>query len=225
MRIPQDANPLWKFLHGAITVARPLIGSIHVEGQANVPRTGGVILAANHPGGLDVFALGYASPRQIYYMAKQELFKINPLLTRGLYAVGAFPVRRGHQDVGAVGTSIRIVRQGKVLGMFIEGTRNHDRGLSRGRNGAIRIALKTGAPVVPAALIGITGLNRDWRNLLRRSSVTVRFGEPISFPQDESVSSEVLQAYTDQVMEAIAALLPVELRGIYAEGTLPPSTP
>lgn len=225
MALPKDANLLWKSVYTFVTLVRPFICRLHVEGQSNVPDTGGVIIAANHPGGLDVFVLGYTSPRQIYYMAKKELFQINPWLTRGLYGVGAFPVRRGQQDVGAVSTSIRLVRQGRVLGMFPEGTRDHDRGLIRGRNGAVRIALATGAPIVPAAMSGVSALNREWRNPLRRSEITMRFGTPLHFPKTETVTADLLQGYTDQVMYAIAELLPPELRGIYAERTAAPPLP
>ena len=214
---PKDAHFVWKICFFIVTASRPFTAKLHIEGRENVPAQGGAIIACNHPGELDVIVLGYASPRQIFYMAKEELFQVSPLLSRLLYNVGAFPVRRGRQDVQAVQNSMRIVRQGNVLGMFPEGTRNRDTGLKRGRNGAVRIALETGAPVVPAAVIGVGRLNREWKNPLRRSPVTVRFGKPIHFDNTGNTSADQLQLHTDQVMMAIAAMLPPELRGVYGD--------
>ena len=181
-----------------------------------MPSQGGAILACNHPGQLDVFVLGYASPRQVHYMAKRELFEINPILTRLIYLSGAFPVRRGEQDIRAISTSMALVKGGKVLGMFPEGTRDRDRGLTRGRNGAVRIALSANVPIVPTAVTGVSALNKEWSNPMRRPLVTVHFGKPIYFEQHEVENNKLWQQYTDQVMFAIADLLPPALRGVYA---------
>jgi 1-acyl-sn-glycerol-3-phosphate acyltransferase len=213
---PHDATWTWRFWHLLLTLVRFPVCRLHVEGRENVPRTGGVIIAANHPGHADVILLGYASPRQIFYMAKQELFQLHPLFSALIISVGAFPVRRGHQDLRAIGTSIKTVRQGKVLGMFPEGTRNRERGLTRGHNGAVRIALQTNCPIVPTAVFGISDFSKHWSNPLRRPLVTVKFGKPICFPQGGHADQELLQQYTDQLMFAIAELLPPELRGVYA---------
>ncbi|MEZ4634323.1 MAG: lysophospholipid acyltransferase family protein [Caldilineaceae bacterium] len=215
---PKDALFFWKICHLIVSASRLFTCRLHIEGHENVPAQGGAIIACNHPGEMDTIVLGYSSPRQIFYMAKEELFQVSPLLSWMLYNVGAFPVRRGRQDVQAIQTSIRIVREGKVLGMFPEGTRNRDRGLTRGRNGAVRIALQTNAPIVPAAVIGIGRLNREWKNPLRRPPVTIRFGPPIHLDGNGNTSQDQIQAYTDQVMTAIAAMLPPDLRGVYADG-------
>jgi 1-acyl-sn-glycerol-3-phosphate acyltransferase len=224
MRLPKDASRLWQFIHFLITLIRPFACRLQVEGRENVPATGGVVIASNHPGGIDIFVLGYASPRQIYYMAKQELYEITPVLSFLLLEIGAFPVRRGQQDMRALATSVRLLRQGKMLGMFPEGTRDRDQGLTQGRNGAVRIAMQANAPVVPVALIGLSTLNRHWYNPLRRPHVTVRFGEPIYFSKDEAITSEMLQERTDKVMTAIAEMLPEELRGIYAKSAMRETT-
>ncbi|MBX2999196.1 MAG: 1-acyl-sn-glycerol-3-phosphate acyltransferase [Caldilineaceae bacterium] len=217
---PKDSTPFWKFLHSLVTLLRLWAGGLHIEGRENVPMQGGAILACNHPGGVDVIVLGYSSPRQVYYMAKEELFKIHPALSWLLFSVGAFPVRRGRNDVGAIATSVAIVKQGKILGMFPEGTRDRDRGLTRGRSGAVRIALATGAPIVPCALIGMGKFNRQWKNPLRRPKATLRFGKPIYFNKAEGSNAPYLQKHTDTVMFAIAEMLPLELRGIYADPAL-----
>jgi 1-acyl-sn-glycerol-3-phosphate acyltransferase len=220
MWFPKDATRTWKFFHLLLTLARLPTCRLQVEGRENVPSTGGVIVASNHPGHADVLFLGYASPRQIFYMAKQELFQIHPLFSMVIQSGGAFPVRRGRQDVQAIGTSVRIVRQGKMLGMFPEGTRNRERGLTRGRNGAVRIAVQTNAPIVPAAVTGISEFSKNWANPFRRPLVTVKFGAPIYLPQGVSITADEFQQYTDQVMVAVADLLPPELRGVYAESNI-----
>jgi 1-acyl-sn-glycerol-3-phosphate acyltransferase len=218
---PRDAHPVWQLLHLLITLFRPLICRLQVEGRENLPKEGGVVIACNHPGGLDVFVLGYVSPRQIFYMAKQELFEIGWWMNMLLGFAGAFPVRRGQQDVEAVNYSIRLAEEGKILGMFPEGTRNRGLGLRQGRAGVVRIALKANVPIVPAAMTGIMELNRDWRNPFRRPLVTVRFGEPIHLPPGPA-KQDALHAYTEQVMYGIAQLLPPEQRGVYGAPNLPP---
>lgn len=211
---PRDATTPWKICHLIVSAALPFLGSLRIEGRENVPPTGGVVLACNHPGGVDVVALGYASPRQIYYMAKQELFQFQPWFSALITSVGAFPIRRGEGDTAAIAHSIRLVREGKVLGMFPEGTRNRGRPLGRPRSGAVRIAAQTGALLVPSAVIGIPELHREWKNPLQRTRVIVRFAPPIHFsgaPDDPAA----IQQTSLEVMHAIARLLPPHLRGEY----------
>ena len=213
---PRDATVPWKICHLIVSGALPFLGSLRIEGRENVPATGGVVLACNHPGGVDVVALGYASPRQIYYMAKQELFQFQPWFSALITSVGAFPVRRGASDTGAIEHSLRLLREGRVLGMFPEGTRNRGGPLGRPKSGAVRLAALTGTPLVPSAVIGIPELHREWKNPLRRTRVIVRFGPPIHFtgaPDD----SAAIQETSLEVMHAIARMLPPELRGSYGE--------
>ena len=92
---PQDATTAWKICHTIVSGVLPFLGSLRIEGRENVPKTGGAILSCNHPGGVDVVVLGYAAPRQIYYMAKQELFEFRPWFSALISSVGAFPIRRG----------------------------------------------------------------------------------------------------------------------------------
>ena len=216
---PQDSTTAWKICHSIVSGVMPLLGSLTMEGRENVPKTGGAILSCNHPGGVDVVVLGYASPRQIYYMAKQELFEFQPWFSSLITSVGAFPIRRGEYDTAAIEHSIQLVRDGKVLGMFPEGTRNKGGPLGRPKSGAVRIASQTGAPLVPCAVIGIPELHKEWKNPLRRTPLTVRFGEPIHFTGDPD-DSAAIQRTSLELMHAIARLLPPELRGRYGEGPL-----
>ncbi|MCL4831925.1 MAG: 1-acyl-sn-glycerol-3-phosphate acyltransferase [Caldilineaceae bacterium] len=213
---PKDSTTAWKICHSIVSGVMPLLGSMTIEGRENVPKTGGVVLSCNHPGGVDVVALGYASPRQIFYMAKQELFEFQPWFSALITSVGAFPIRRGENDTAAIEHSIQLVRDGKVLGMFPEGTRNKGGPLGRPKSGAVRIAALTGAPLVPSAVIGIPALHKEWKNPLRRTPVTVRFGEPIHYTGDPE-DGAAIQRQSVELMYAIARLLPPEMRGRYGE--------
>lgn len=227
MNIPADATPTWKVSKFLIGALRHLFLTLRVTGAEHVPLKGGVVLACNHPGGLDSFALGFACPRQVYYMAKRELFNIHPWVTSFLHGIGAFPVNRGARDTSAIEHATDLLRQGQIVGMFPEGTRNFGRPLRRGKNGAVRIALDAKVPIVPAAVIGIPHLHQNWYNPFKRTQLSVQFGEPM---QVQPGSLEDVQNYTSEVMYAVARMMPPELRGRYgnsapslSESTSPPS--
>ena len=211
MRMPQDATWLWKFLYALATLLRPLLCRLRVEGQEHVPSTSGCIIACNHSMGPDYFILGYASPRQIYYMAKIELFQIHPWFSHCLELVGTFPIDRGHNDTAALGAAEALLRRGQVLGMFPEGTRSHNGELRRGKSGVARLAMATQTLVVPAVVINAEALLKQ---VGRRPEIIVRFGPPLSLVGDPTDKAAV-QAQTDAVMRAIAQLLPPAQRGLY----------
>ncbi|MXY93237.1 MAG: 1-acyl-sn-glycerol-3-phosphate acyltransferase [Caldilineaceae bacterium SB0670_bin_27] len=218
MRIPSDASGLWKFCHAALTVLRPLFCSLRVEGVENVPLKGGVVLACNHPGGMDCFVMGFASPRQVFYMAKRELFNIHPVVTFLLYRIGAFPINRGARDIEAIEYSVELLKQGRIVGMFPEGTRNRGRPMRRGKSGAVRIAIEAGVPVVPVAVLEIPHLHKNWLNPFKRTQLSVQFGQPVLFPAG---SMEDVQDYTTEIMLEVARMMPPELRGYYGEAPAP----
>lgn len=211
MRIPQDASWLWKFLYGLATLLRPLLCRLRIEGHEHVPAAGGCVVACNHSMGPDYFLLGYASPRQIYYMAKIELFQIHPWFSRFLELVGTFPIDRGRNDTGALTAAETLLRRGKVLGMFPEGTRSRTGELRRGKSGVARLAMLTQTPVVPAVVINAEAILKQ---LGRRPEIIVRFGPPLHLTGDLNQKTAV-QAQTDVVMRGIAQLLPPAQRGIY----------
>jgi len=149
---------------------------LDARGVENLPPDGGFVLSANHTSNFDPWPLGFPlwPKRQLYFMAKVELF--NPILGPPLRAGGAFPVRRGEQDIEAMEAAIRLCREGKIVGMFPEGTRK-TKGLvkkfaHRPRTGAARIALAAGVPLVPAAIKGTDRVSRLAR-------LQVAYGPPI----------------------------------------------
>lgn len=218
LKAPTEATRMWRFCFGVLNVIRHYFCSLRVEGVENVPEEGGVVLACNHPGGVDSFALGLSCPRQVYYMAKRELFNVHPVLTYLLYRIGAFPINRGASDTAAIEYSIKLVQAGRVLGMFPEGTRNRGKPLRRGKSGAVRIAIEASAPVVPVVVLGVPHLHKHWYNPFKRTQLSVRFGKPIHFAGG---TVEDVAEFTHEVMLAIARMMPPELRGNYNENTVP----
>ena len=214
MRTPSEASGPWKFCHAVLSALHPLFCSLTVEGVEHVPQKGGVVLACNHPGGLDSFVLGLCSPRQVFYMAKRELFNIHPVVTYLLYRIGAFPINRGARDAAAIEFSVNLLKQGRIVGMFPEGTRNRGKPMRRGKSGAVRIAIDAGVPVVPVAVLGIPHLHRNWYNPFKRTKLSVQFGQPMHFPPG---TTEEVQAFTAEVMLEVARMMPLELQGHYQE--------
>lgn len=192
-----------------------------VRGSENIPRKGAVIFTCNHFSVGDPPILIGVFPRRIVWMAKQELFDV-PIFGK-LYNMGGFiPVRRFEGDLRAIRRSQEALRRGHVLGMFPEGTRSGGR-LGRGEPGTALIALRSGAPVLPAAIWGSENVKLP-RDLFRRTRVHVRFGEPISLPQPSRITKADVATGTEQIMRSIAALLPVEYRGAYADEGVAPAT-
>lgn len=173
-----------------------LLFRLRVEGRGNVPPQGGVVVCANHRSYLDPPVLAVAFPRPIYYMAKEELFSV-PLLAPLIRVFGAFPVKRGVSDLRSLRRGLELLRQGKAVGIFPEGTRR--RLLGRGHPGAIFLALQAGVPVIPVAISG---------SYLPFSRVTVRIGKPLVLPRPQGRGRRRLEEATeDLVMGGIRALL------------------
>ncbi len=222
MRFPIEATWLWKVLYVVAIIIKPFFLRLQIEGDEHIPLSGGCVLACNHTLGPDYVILGYASSRQIFYMAKAEIFDFHPLIASLVSGAGAFPVQRGKNDSHAIEQAIAVLQSGRLLGMFPEGTRSRTGALQRGKLGAARIAMGAHVPIVPVVVINNERVLRDLFKLQRRPLVTIRFGASLA-PVQADASSKNLQRLTTQLMLAMAALLPPELRGYYADaGELPP---
>jgi 1-acyl-sn-glycerol-3-phosphate acyltransferase len=214
MPIPKFRSKLWMGMWWFVSLFRPLVCKLRVEGQEHVPMTSGAVVACNHTVGADFAFLAYCSPRELKYMTKAEAFTWNPLLSWLLRSGGAFPVRRGQSDQAAIDTAVDLARAGSLIAMFPEGTRSRSQTLMRARSGAARIALAAGVPIVPTVVIGAPAVMK--RRTWRRPEVTVRFGLPVVWSNGDDM--DAARVYIDTVMVAIAEMLPPEQRGVYANG-------
>lgn len=169
-----------------------------VVGRENLPE-GGALVAANHISNLDPPLIGSAIKRDMCFFAKIELFR-NPLFGALIKSLNAFPVRRGETDLGAWKTAKSLLKSGRLLLFFPEGTRSRDGRLQPGKPGMARLAFATGVPVVPAA---ITGSNRLRDVFLRRARLRVGFAKPISLSDFESGGDE--KSRYDRLTEAVMA--------------------
>jgi glycerol-3-phosphate dehydrogenase (NAD(P)+) len=170
-------------------------------GREHLPRSGPLLLAANHRSFLDPFVIGTLVRRPVYYMAKRELFE-KRWQARVLNALGAFPVDRGAGDGDAMATARAILERGDCVVVFPEGTRVHRGPLGNPRRGIGRLALETGAPVAPVAVIGSDEVRRGWR--IRPRKVRLRVGRPLHYPTVESCSPALAAAVTERIWACVS---------------------
>lgn len=183
--------------------ARSLVNSIlspiyriEVIGKENIPADGGVLLCANHIDNLDPPVVGITAPRPVHFMAKEELFSV-PVLGKIVPRLNAFPVKRGMSDREALRKGLGILKDGKVLGLFPEGTRSKTGEMGKGLAGAGFFALRSDAHVVPCAIIGPYKAFKKLK---------VVYGKPIDM---ESIKEKKLNAEqtTDLIMGEIQELI------------------
>jgi 1-acyl-sn-glycerol-3-phosphate acyltransferase len=193
-------------------------------GREHIPAEGPVILASNHRSFIDPFVIGTMVRRPVYYVAKRELFEFHPVLTWLLSALGAFPVDRGAGDGEMIDTAKGILARGGIILMFPEGTRTRPGSLGKPKRGVGRLALESGAPVVPIAVIGTEDVRKGWR--LRPRKVRLRAGRALRFPQVENASPELAKAVTDRIWpcvmlqwEWLGGLPPIRRAAIVGAGT------
>jgi glycerol-3-phosphate dehydrogenase (NAD(P)+) len=170
-------------------------------GREHIPREGPVVLASNHRSFFDPFMIGTMTRRPVYYVAKKELFAYGRVVTWLLSALGAFPVDRGASDQDSIETAKQILNRGEIVLMFPEGTRIRPGSLGKPKRGVGRLALETGAPVVPIAIIGTEDIRRGWR--IRPRKVRLRAGRPLHFPTVENASPTLAGAVTDRIWPCV----------------------
>ncbi|WP_338551751.1 lysophospholipid acyltransferase family protein [Paenibacillus sp. KS-LC4] len=169
---------------------------LEAKGLENIPADGPVILCANHVSNFDPPTVGVKVKRKVHYMAKAELFKI-PVFGPLIRAFGAFPVKRGGVSKEAIKSSITLLKEGNVMGIFPEGSRRNQGG--EAKKGAAMIALRSNAVVIPVAIVGNYSLFRK---------VTVYYGKPVDLTAfiDDS-SPDKLDRLTDAIMKDVRALI------------------
>jgi glycerol-3-phosphate dehydrogenase (NAD(P)+) len=174
--------------------------SLERTGRKNIPKKGPVILAANHRSFLDPFLIGCCMRRPLYFVAKKELFekRWQGWILNGL---GAFPIRRGEADEESLATARGVLERGGAVVIFPEGTRHRSGPLARPKRGVGRLALETGAPVVPIAILGSERARRGWR--IRPVWVRVRCGRPLTFPHVENPSPRLAEEVTARLWPCV----------------------
>jgi 1-acyl-sn-glycerol-3-phosphate acyltransferase len=187
------SRPLYALVRGIVAPLFRIWFRMHVSGADHIPRSGAAIVAPNHKSFWDSFFIGVCTRRHVRFMAKTEL--IQARYGRLLVRLGAFPVQRGRADADALETARVILEQGGLLALFPEGTRIRDPDeLGHPKRGAGRLALETGAPLVPAAITGTEKLFLGPIPKPRR--VQVAFGEPIpasSLPPTPEAAGELVE--------------------------------
>ena len=214
----------WLFKYVLLGPLLSLLGRPKVEGLEHVPSSGPAILASNHLAVMDSFFLPLVVRRRITFLAKSEYFTgtgFKGWFQRWFFtAVGQVPIDRTDADSAraALTTAQQVLSQGKLLGMYPEGTRSPDGRLYKGKTGLARLALETGVPVIPVAMIGTNVVNPPGTNMLRFGRVTVRFGEPMDFSRFDGLAGNrfIERAVTDEVIYELMGLSGQEYVDIYA---------
>lgn len=195
-----------------------------VEGLEHVPRSGPAILASNHLAVVDSFFLPLVLRRRITFLAKSEYFTgagLKGAFKRWFFSVaGQVPIDRSDADAAqaALDTARRLLSEGKLLGMYPEGTRSPDGRLYKGKSGLARLALETGVPVIPVAMIGTDVVNPPGSKMWRFGRVTVKFGKPMDFSRFDGLAGNrfIERAVIDEVMYELMNLSGQEYVDIYA---------
>lgn len=212
---------MYAFLRGLLRfiVHVYLAGLWTLRGAGNVPREGGVLVCSNHMSAVDTAILPGFLPRpDSWSLGKSELFEKGPFERWLFTAYHAFPIVRHTADRRALKRVFETLQRGEVLIVYPEGTRIDEGGLRRPEPGAGFIAMRSGAPVVPAALAGTRACFPKSARFPRRVPVSLTFGRPFRVARERPDGSRVeAQAAADAIMLGIAELLPEGLRGEYAD--------
>lgn len=210
----------WVFLGPLLRVVfRP-----RVQGLANVPTTGPVILASNHLSFSDSIFMPLIMRRKVTFVAKAEYFTgkgIKGWFMKAFFAgTGTIPVDRsgGRAARAALDTQLRVLRAGNIAGIYPEGTRSPDGRLYRGKTGVARLALESGAPVIPIAMLNTDDIQPTGKLMWKIRRVRINVGEPLEFSRYTGMAGDryVERAITDQIMYRIMELSGREYVDVYA---------
>ncbi|HWJ83369.1 MAG TPA: lysophospholipid acyltransferase family protein [Nocardioides sp.] len=194
------------------------------EGVENVPDDGPAILASNHLSYADWLFMPLVIPRMVRFVAKAEYFTgpgVKGWLQKTFFSgTGNIPIDRssGNAAAGALTSAKRVLGEGELFGIFPEGTRSHDGRLYRGKTGIARLALETGVPVIPTAVVGTDVVAPPGKKFGRVTRPTVRFGAPLDFSRYAGMENDrfILRSVTDEIMYEIMRLSGQEYVDMYA---------
>jgi 1-acyl-sn-glycerol-3-phosphate acyltransferase len=211
----------YTFLKSFLTPILMLLFRPKVTGLRNVPNVGPVIIASNHLSFSDSIFMPLVVPRKVTFMAKSEYFTSPGL--KGLVkkltfiALGQVPVDRsgGRRSEAAIKTGLRLLAEDNCIGIYPEGTRSPDGKLYKGRTGIARMAIDSGAPVIPVAMFNTAEIQPTGQIVPKVRRVEMVFGEPMTFTGD-STDLQHLRYVTDQIMQAIEKISKQEYVDMYA---------
>ena len=198
--------------------------SVRAEGAENVPATGGAVLASNHLAVADSFFMPLMLPRRVTFLAKREYFTkpgFRGMLQKWFFAgIGQVPIDRSSAVAAraALDTGVRLLREGKLLGIYPEGTRSPDGRLYKGKTGLARMVLEAGVPVIPVVMVGTDRANPIGSKMWRPARIRVKFGKPLDFSRYDGLAGDrfVERSITDEIMYALMELSGQEYVDVYA---------
>jgi len=175
-----------------------LLFRITITGKENIPERGGALICPNHISNIDPVVISFTTPREIHYMAKAELFK-NPLLNWFFKKVNAFPVNREKVGVETIKTSLKILKEEKILGIFPEGHRVNPEDRIQPASGFVVFAIKTKSPIIP---VRIRGKYRF------RSKIEIIIGKPVYLEEyyGKKLSDEQTRQLSEKIMDTVYGL-------------------
>jgi 1-acyl-sn-glycerol-3-phosphate acyltransferase len=223
-RFEEDRLFYWLMRH---VLAGPLLKLYFrpwTKGVENVPSSGAAILASNHLAVIDSFVLPVVLDRKVQFLGKSDYFTGTGLRGRVvagfMRGVGTIPVDRagGKASEAALTTGLRVLREGGLFGIYPEGTRSPDGRMYRGKTGVARLALESGAPVVPVAMVGTDKAQPLGQAMPKPKPIGVVIGEPLDFTRYRGMENDrfVLRAVTDEIVYAILRLSEQEYVDVYA---------
>lgn len=158
---------------------------LKVEGSENVPLSGGCILSSNHCSMLDPIVLGLATKRKIYFLTKQELFKI-PIFSYIIKKLGAIPLNREKLNISSYKNCCKILANNEILGIFPEGTRSEDGRLKDIKLGVIKLSIRNKVPIIPVGISGTYNVLPKGKMWIKLHPISVKFGKPLYFSEKEN---------------------------------------
>jgi 1-acyl-sn-glycerol-3-phosphate acyltransferase len=208
-----------KILRFIVRLLLRIIARVQVSGLENFPQAQGYVVAGNHIGALDAVMPYFLLDRPDIIILVAEKHRKHAFSRWLTHLVNGIFVDRYNADVGALRATLRRLQAGGILTMTPEGTRSKTGSLNEGRPGGVFLAWKAGVPILPVAITGTEdALVRDRLKHFRRLDINIIVGKPFTLPPAKGKDRDALmRQYTDEVMCRIAALLPPDRRGVYAE--------
>src|SRR5687768_2992983 len=196
----------YNVLRPIFTVIFRTFWPLRVVGAEHVPKEGAAVVVSNHLSMVDPFVVSYGAHRMVSFMAKEELFGV-PFVGLLIRKLGAFPVDRSRQDATSLRVALTVLRGGELLGMFPEGTRSNTGEMQEMRTGAVRLASKTGMPIIPTAVVN-TDRALPRGKFIRPARIEVHFGPAFEIAElyEKHPKGEATQLALEMLRERIQAL-------------------